>query len=71
MENYFFDESASGQSEIGTSWQRLRDRPTWLMTLGIRLHHGAGGGGPLRSAFPQSEAVMDDFGTLVCVTPWN
>jgi hypothetical protein len=71
MKNYFFDEEVIGQARIDTSWQRLRNQSTWLLTLVVRFDHGAGGGGPLRTAFPQAHAVMDDYGTLVCVTPWN
>lgn len=71
MENYYFEHRATGQAQIEASWQRCRDRPKWLLTISISVAHGQEGGGPLLAAYPQAHAVMDDYGTLVCVTPWN
>lgn len=48
--------------------QRVYDRRAcWLLTLCIGHEHGFGGGGHV-SGFPQSWAVVDDFGTLVAVS---
>lgn len=46
-------------------------RGTWLLTLLVGANHGSGGGGNLFAAYPQSWAVVDDFGDLICVEAWK
>ena len=53
--------------------QRRYDRSgaAWLITLMVGHDHGLGGGGTI-SGYPQTHAVVDDFGTLVAVSrKWN
>ena len=60
-------------ASVGISCHRRYDRTTapWLLTISVRLMFAAGGGGEASACYPQSHAVMDDFGTLVCVRPWQ
>lgn len=59
--------------KINCSWSRVFDKagPAWLITLSIGTLHGHKSGGEILAAFPQSWAVVDDFGTLVCVEMWR
>ena len=56
--------ATSGGAQISVSWQRTYDerQPAWLITLSISQQHCAG-----IFSYPQSRAVVDDFGTLVAV----
>lgn len=65
------EKTVSGYGAFEVGWQRLRDAPTWLLTIRTGIDHGHGAGGHIRSCYPQATAVMDDFGTLVCVTDWH
>jgi len=40
---------------------------TWAVFLNIKAIHGHEGGGSIDAAWPMAKAVVDDFGTLVCV----
>jgi hypothetical protein len=68
---YHSKTEAAASGETGISWQRLRNCAHWLLTINISPDHGRKSGGLLNAAYPQSKAVVDDFGTLVCVTPWR
>ena len=60
-------------SKIKVSWQRLFDRvgAAWLITLGVGIQHAHANGGHIFAAYPQSMAVVDDFGTLVAVEAYQ
>jgi len=57
-----------GFADINASWQRTYDErlPNWLITLGVYPTNAVSG-----LAFPQTRAVVDDFGTLVIVRAWQ
>ena len=57
-----------GTSSISCWWQRTFDhrQPAWLITLSVSPNYTSRVG----IAFPQSRAVVDDFGTLVIVGDW-
>lgn len=66
--NYHSEKDTSASSSITASWQRLRDQAYWLLTMSIGTAHGSGAGGNVFAAYPQAYCVVDDFGTLVCVS---
>ena len=39
--------------------------------LNVPIIHGHLGGGDYRAGMPTAVAVVDDYGTLVFVTPWE
>lgn len=60
-------------SKINAHWQRSykASGASWLITLTIGTEHGHSGGGSVYAGMPQARAVVDDFGTLVCVEAWK
>ena len=64
---------ATGESSIRTSWQKVWEKigGTWLVTLSLGVEHSHGGGGHILAGYPQTWAVVDDFGTLVAVEAYK
>lgn len=60
---------ATGKSSIRTSWQKVWEKigATWLITLSVGIEHAHAQGGHLFAAYPQTWAVVNDFGDLVAV----
>ena len=43
--------------------------PNWIITINVSLMHEAGP--PWIHSYPQSKAVIDDFGNLIIVRKWQ
>lgn len=57
-------------SRLFCCWCNTYDRAaSWLITISVGTCHAYGK--RATSAYPQSRAVVDDFGALVCVEAWK
>lgn len=71
MNNYTCPMLSGGDSTVATRWHRMRVTPHWLISISITPDHGAESGGNEQASYPGARAVIDDYGTLVCVTGWR
>lgn len=72
VDTYVADSSQA--SAVQCRAQRVYERPApapWLLTLEVPCVWRGYTGQMLLTALPQCRAVMDDYGTLVPVEPWQ
>lgn len=68
MLEYFVDGMQAGAARVRASFHKnFEHGGRYLISVWFGLEHGHKAGGALSGTMPQTWAVMDDFGALVCV----
>lgn len=68
MLEYFVDGMQAGEARVRASFHKSYEiGGRYLISVWFGLEHGRSAGGVMSATMPQTWAVVDDFGALVCV----